>query len=226
MILEATSDMDHIPKPTEALMFVIYLLSIGSLKDDECENTFNEPRGILLSRYSHATQQALINVKYIKSLNLTTLQAYCLFLLAARKHYDAHAFWILTGSAVRIGQRLGIHRDGSSLSLSPFDTEMRRRVWWQIVFLDGFAAKLCGAGYPAWLAKFDTKLPLIIAGATEMLFCCIRYEVSQAIRKANRFGDGHREAHGGPSTFLQVQTSLLKRIKRLMNWKQDFRTST
>ncbi|KAB8300474.1 hypothetical protein EYC80_000643 [Monilinia laxa] len=215
MILEATSDMDHIPKPTEALMFVIYLLSIGSLKDDECESTFNEPRGVLLSRYSHATQQALINVKYIKSLNLTTLQAYCLFLLAARKHYDAHAFWILTGSAVRIGQRLGIHRDGSSLSLSPFDTEMRRRVWWQIVFLDGFAAKLCGAGYPAWLAKFDTKLPLNVsdsdltpdmieppperAGATEMLFCCIRYEVSQAIRKANRFGDGYREAHGGPS---------------------------
>ncbi|KAA8572310.1 hypothetical protein EYC84_002935 [Monilinia fructicola] len=213
MILEATSDMDHIPKPTEALMFVIYLLSIGSLKDDECESTFHEPRGLLLSRYSHATQQALINVKYIKSLNLTTLQAYCLFLLAARKHYDAHAFWILTGSAVRIGQRLGIHRDGSSLSLSPFDTEMRRRVWWQIVFLDGFAAKLCGAGYPAWLAKFDTKLPLNVsdsdltpdmieppperAGATEMLFCCIRYEVSQAIRKANRFGDGHAHDHGG-----------------------------
>lgn len=69
--------------------------------------------------------------------------------MAARKHYDAHAFWILTGSAVRIGQRLGIHRDGSSHNLSPFDTEMRRRVWWQIVFLDGFAAKLCGAGFPA-----------------------------------------------------------------------------
>ncbi|EMR83249.1 putative fungal specific transcription factor domain-containing protein [Botrytis cinerea BcDW1] len=214
MILEATSDMDHIPKPTEALMFVIYLLSIGSLKEDECESTFNEPRSLLLSRYSHATQQALINVKYIKSLNLTSLQAYCLFLLAARKHYDAHAFWILTGSAVRIGQRLGIHRDGSSHSLSPFDTEMRRRVWWQIVFLDGFAAKLCGAGFPAWLAKFDTKLPLNVsdsdltpdmieppperAGATEMLFCCIRYEVSQAIRKANSFGNGGRgHGHGG-----------------------------
>ncbi|TGO82202.1 hypothetical protein BPOR_0892g00020 [Botrytis porri] len=215
MIIEATSDMDHIPKPTEALMFVIYLLSIGSLKDDECESTFNEPKSILLSRYSHATQQALINVKYIKSLNLTSLQAYCLFLLAARKHYDAHAFWILTGSAVRIGQRLGIHRDGSSHSLSPFDTEMRRRVWWQIVFLDGFAAKLCGAGYPAWLAKFDTKVPLNVsdsdltpdmieppperAGATEMLFCCIRYEVSQAIRKANSFGNGgrgHGHGHG------------------------------
>lgn len=218
MILEATSDMDNIPKPTEALMFVIYLLSIGSLKDDECESTFNEPRSVLLSRYSHATQQALINVKYIKSLNLTALQAYCLFLLAARKHYDAHAFWILTGSAVRIGQRLGIHRDGSSHNLSPFDTEMRRRVWWQVVFLDGFAAKLCGAGFPAWLAKFDTKLPLNVsdsdltpdmteppperAGATEMLFCCIRYEVSQAIRKANSFGNGghghgHGHGHGG-----------------------------
>lgn len=85
MILEATSDADRIPKPTEALMFVVYLLSIGSLKDDVCESTFNEPRALLISRYSHATQQASINVKYIKSLNLTTLQAYCLFL--ASSHY-------------------------------------------------------------------------------------------------------------------------------------------
>ncbi|PQE09943.1 fungal specific transcription factor domain-containing protein [Rutstroemia sp. NJR-2017a BVV2] len=203
MILEATSDMNNIPKPTEALMFVIYLLAIGSLKDDECEGMFNEPRAVLISRYSHAAQQALINAKFLKSLNLTSLQAFVLFLLASRRNYDAHSFWVLTGSATRIGQRLGIHRDGSSYNLSPFDTEMRRRTWWQIVFLDGFAAKLSGAGFPAWLAKFDTKLPLNVSdsdltpdmietppereSATEMLFCCIRYEVAQAIRKANTY---------------------------------------
>lgn len=121
--------------------------------------------------------------------------------------------WVLTGSAVRIAQRLGLHRDGSRYKMSPFDAEMRRRTWWQIVFLDGNASKLAGAGFPAWLAKFDTKIPLNIsdsdlspamtepptekAGATEMLFCCLRFEVAQLIRDK---GDRWRTATNNPET--------------------------
>jgi hypothetical protein len=119
--------------------------------------------------------------------------------LAVRKSHDPHTQWVLSGVVVRIAQRLGLHRDGSNLKLSPFDAEIRRRTWWQIVFLDGHASRLAGAGFPTW-AKFDTKPPLNISdsdisptmkdpplekeGATEMIFCCLRYEVGQALRKA------------------------------------------
>jgi hypothetical protein len=119
--------------------------------------------------------------------------------LALRKGYDPQSFWVLTGAAVRIAQRLGIHRDGADHQVSPFDAEMRRRTWWQVVFLDGQSSKLAGAGFPSWLAKFDTKMPLNISdsdlspgmkeipvekeGATEMIFCCLRYEVANALRK-------------------------------------------
>jgi hypothetical protein len=101
------------------------------------------------------------------------------------------------------------------MAVSPFDTEMRRRLWWQIVFLDSQASKLAGAGFPAWLAKFDTQLPLNVSdsdlspgmkerptekeGVTEMLFCCLRYEVAQALRNSGTFiqaGDGCRIASG------------------------------
>jgi len=84
--------------------------------------------------------------------------------------------------------------------MSPFDAEIRRRTWWQVVFLDGHSSKLAGAGFPAWLAKFDTKIPSNISdsdlsptmkepppnkeGATEMMFCRVRYEVAQALRNA------------------------------------------
>ena len=125
--------------------------------------------------------------------------------LAVRRGYDAQSLWVLTGAAVRIAQRLGIHRDGADHHISPFDAEMRRRTWWQVVFLDGQSSKLAGAGFPGWLAKFDTKLPLNISdsdlspgmketpvekeGATEMLFCCLRYEVAEALRKSGGFGE-------------------------------------
>ena len=205
VILDASGDLANVPRATEALMFSIYLIAVTSLKTEECEAMFGEPRSALLSKYSHGTQQALVNAKFLKSLSLYTLQAFALFLLALRRGYDPHTLWVLTGAAVRISQRLGIHRDGADHQISPFDAEMRRRTWWQVVFLDGQASKLAGAGFPAWLAKFDTKMPLNVSdsdlspgmketpvekeGVTEMLFCCLRYEVAQALRKSMRFGD-------------------------------------
>ena len=108
---------------------------------------------------------------------------------------------MLTGCAVRIAERLGLHRDGSIHKLSPFEVEMRRRTWWQIAFLDLFSSKTVGAKYPNWLGKADTKPPLNISdsdlnptmkqppiereGATEMMICCLRCEVAEALRKSH-----------------------------------------
>ena len=79
------------------------------------------------------------------------------------------------------------------------------------MFLDGHSSKLAGAGFPAWLAKFDTRIPLNIGdsdlsptmkdlptekeGATEMLFCCLRYETAQALRAASSLH--HKGGRGG-----------------------------
>ena len=41
--------------------------------------------------------------------------------------------WILNGLAVRIAQALGLHRDGEQLRLSPFQSELRRRLWWNLL---------------------------------------------------------------------------------------------
>ncbi|KAH8668289.1 fungal-specific transcription factor domain-containing protein [Tricladium varicosporioides] len=203
IILDASGDLGSITRPTEALMFSIYFLAVLSLANDECESMFGESRSFLIHKYSHATQQALINSRFMKTLNMTTLQALTLYILGVRKSYDPHSIWILTGVTVRIAQRLGLHRDGSRYDISVFDAEMRRRTWWQIVFLDGHASKLAGAGFPAWLQKFDTNIPANISdsdlspsmkeppvekeGATEMIFCSLRYEVAQALRSAGTF---------------------------------------
>ncbi|KAI9647102.1 hypothetical protein NHQ30_005104 [Ciborinia camelliae] len=95
-----------------------------------------------------------------------------------------------------------------------------------------------------WLAKFDTKLPLNVsdsdltpdmieppperAGTTEMLFCCIRYEVSQAIRKANSFGQGghgHGGGHHGPPSHIPPGSNIIaekdKTIDELETRLQD-----
>jgi hypothetical protein len=95
----------------------------------------------------------------------------------------------LSGAGVRIARRLGLHRDGAILGLPPFETEMRRRIWWTVKSIDARVAELCGARASLDLAG-DTESPLnlndtdIWPGMTEppkertestgMIFCLIR----------------------------------------------------
>jgi hypothetical protein len=80
-ILDASGDLDHVPRHVEALMFAIYFLAVTSLGNEDCEAMFGEPRSTLVAKYSHATQQALINSKFLKSLNILTLQSLLVFLV-------------------------------------------------------------------------------------------------------------------------------------------------
>lgn len=121
--------------------------------------------------------------------------------VSVRLVYDPHALWSLSGIAVRIAQRIGLHRDGSRLGLSVFETEMRRRLWWQVITVDAIIGQMSGFASPI-APHSDTRGPLNVndsdldpdmrespveaAGATEMVFCLTRYEFGQwLLRQAN-----------------------------------------
>lgn len=99
-ILDASGDLRNIPRHTEALMFAIYFLAVSSLRHEDCEAMFGEAKGTLLTKYSHGTQQALINARYLKSLNIFTLQAFILFLVcfsnSLQKFYQENLAEVLT----------------------------------------------------------------------------------------------------------------------------------
>jgi len=68
--------------------------------------------------------------------------------------------WFICGIIVRIAFRMGYHRDPSNFpNISPFDAEMRRRLWCIVVQLDLMSASR--AGLPRTIQKFqyDTKEP-------------------------------------------------------------------
>lgn len=68
----------------------------------------------------------------------------------------------MTGVAIRLAHSFGLHREGSKPNLSPFQTELRRRLWWQIVHLD-IRCSEDRASDPFILPNsFTTKLPLNI----------------------------------------------------------------
>lgn len=62
--------------------------------------------------------------------------------------------------------RLGLHRDGEVTGLPPFETEMRRRLWWQICTLDAQTAQDQGSDPCVLESSFNTKLPMNVSDAS------------------------------------------------------------
>ena len=205
--------MHGVSRGMEAFLFSMYLSAVNSATDAECSNVLGESREALILKYWFGTRQSLINSLWLRSSELMVLQAFVIFLLSVRQMYDPRTLWSLTGVALRIGQRIGLHRDGASLGLPALDTELRRRLWWQILVLDGRMAELSGSGFSVLASFSDTKLPLNVndgdlqpgvidppaahTGATEMIFCLLRYEFGVFFRGAKLGPRGPTSAFDG-----------------------------
>lgn len=117
--------------------------------------------------------------------------------LGIRQYTDPRSLFCLIGIAVRIATRLGLHRDGAQFGIAPFETEIRRRLWWQIVIFDKRIAEITGSSVTALSSSGgDCRLPLNINdtdlnthaksppasyhGPTEMLFALTRIEMTVA----------------------------------------------
>jgi len=208
IIANASSGLDNLGKGTEALLFAMYLAVITSLNPNECKDLLSEDKETALSKYRFATEQALARAGFLNTQERVVLEAFVLFLICVRRHDDTRFVWTLTGLAIRIAQSLGLHRDGEQFGLTPFETEMRRRLWWQVVILDIRAAEDHGTDPSITEQSFDTKLPLNVndvdldpeadvapegqLGCTEQTFCLIRYEVSTTMRRLTYSPPGPR----------------------------------
>lgn len=128
------------------------------------------------------------------------------------KIFDPRTFFSLTAIADRIAKRDRLHHNISCRRISAFTAEMRRRVWWQIVLLDGRAAEVSGAGTSMLSCAWNTKLPLNVneselntetdtlphehERATDMIFCLVRCEIAEFLRQfrsKSGLDDGSRE---------------------------------
>jgi hypothetical protein len=69
------------------------------------------------------------------------------------------ALFSLMGIANRVAERMGLHRDGEVLGLSVLRSEERRRMWWQLQYMELTVANHVGAMSSSVFGKWDAKLP-------------------------------------------------------------------
>ncbi|KAJ0418632.1 fungal-specific transcription factor domain-containing protein [Aspergillus carlsbadensis] len=199
MVEMAQQQPQLVSKADECILFSIYHFAVFSMTEEECITNLGQGRNALLQRYHHAARRAFVNASFLRTTSMSILQALVLFLMPCRHIYDSHTYWILTGIAVRIGQRIGLHRDAEKLNLPPFQVEMRRRLFYHLLPLDSSAAQISGIGISITPGAWDTKLPLNINddelwpemtelpreknGATEMTFCLSRFCVGKHLSR-------------------------------------------
>ncbi|KAG9237384.1 fungal-specific transcription factor domain-containing protein [Amylocarpus encephaloides] len=198
-IRDVQNNMESLSRSTEALMFSIYFATITSMSAEEVKSNFGLSKDLLLKQYRFAVEQGLARAGLLNTNEIVTLQAFVLFLVCVRRHDDTRFVWSMTGLAIRLSQSLGIHRDGSKFDLTPFDIEMRRRLWWQVSILDVRASEDHGSDPSISDYAFDTELPISCndsdidpsaieppvprQGVSEMTFCLIRFEICSLTRK-------------------------------------------
>lgn len=81
-VIAYTSNPDLAPKTMEALMFAIYLMAISSLDDSEVHQRFQATKHELLGQFFAGLQQALINAHFMRNPDVTTLQAFFLYMVS------------------------------------------------------------------------------------------------------------------------------------------------
>ncbi|KAJ9149221.1 hypothetical protein NKR23_g4298 [Pleurostoma richardsiae] len=183
-----------------ALMFAASLAAITSLSELEVLSSFGESRDQLIARYTLGTEQCLAKADVLRTTDINVIQALTIYLETLGLRRGTRVVWSLTGLLIRAAESMGLHRDRPHLSsLSPFETEMRRRLWWHICFLDAKMGDCQVSEVSINEGIFDTReptnlndadidlnmtaVPAAREGFTDMTPCLVRCEIWRLARR-------------------------------------------
>lgn len=210
LLFEINETMDEINPCMDVLKFSICHAAIVDTPPSDLGSL--ESRERQLYKYSCAIKRILEEPEVLASSDIIPLQALVIYLYHNRTD-DEHTRYSLVGKALRMAQFLGIHRDGAILHKPPFETEMQRRLWWNIHRLERRLAENYLEFPFSSEPQFDTLLPTNVndadiapidaeyqkprVGRTEMSFCLVDFEISsltfKLLRQRPSVGTGFHE---------------------------------
>ncbi|KAI9694292.1 MAG: hypothetical protein M1820_009051 [Bogoriella megaspora] len=153
------------PNSLQAKVMAFIFTAVVSMTDEQVMQEFGVQKATLVDTFRLGTEMALSKSNFLRTTKLETMQAFVMYLLPLCRAEVSRAHSALTGTAIRLAECMGIHRDGSLYGLSPVETHIRRLIWFQLCFLD---IRTCEAAGPRPQIRsreeggFDTKFPLNI----------------------------------------------------------------
>ncbi|KEQ64141.1 uncharacterized protein M437DRAFT_13142, partial [Aureobasidium melanogenum CBS 110374] len=148
------------PAPIQAILFAAMFSAAVSLSGDAAASFSDMSKHLLVDRLREMTEFMLSRANLLRTTKVDTMQAFIMYMLPLCRTEISRAHSALVGTAIRLAQCMGLHRDGTTFGLSPVDTHVRRLIWYQICYLDVRTCEATGPRPQIRKDEFDTKLPL------------------------------------------------------------------
>lgn len=146
--------------PIQAVIFAAMFSAAVSLADDVALHLTGMPKAVLKERLQATAEMALSRAHFLRTTKVDTLQAFVMYMIPLCRNEISRAHSALAGTAIRLAQCMGLHRDGSLYGLSAVETHVRRLIWYQLCYLDIRTCEATGPRPQIRKDEYDTKLPL------------------------------------------------------------------
>jgi hypothetical protein len=160
---------------------------------------------------------------------MTLLQALTIYLSVLQHTGETKIAWVLAGVLVRVAAAMKLHIDGSKHAhITLFEAEMRRRLWWQICFVDSRSKALQVSAFNLSQDMFDTeiptntndadidpsmsRLPLPLHGWTDISAFLVRCEIWKLSRQLQSITDINQKREALERSEARINESILRSL--------------
>ena len=149
------------PMPShQAIIFAALFTAAVSMSDEEVSQRFGTSKAALIDSLRSGTEMALSKANFLRTTKTDTMQAFVMYLIPLIRAEISRAHSALVGTAIRLAECMGLHRDGSNYNMTPVDIHVRRMIWHQLCFLDMRTCEATGPRPQIRKDDYDTQFPL------------------------------------------------------------------
>ncbi|KAG9246582.1 hypothetical protein BJ878DRAFT_274233 [Calycina marina] len=185
------------PNSVQTIIFAAMFSGVVSMDESTVVREFGVTKASLVDNFKLGTEMALGRANFLWTTKIETLQAFVMYLIPLCRAEISRAHSVLLGAAIRMGECMGLHRDGETYGMNPLETHIRRLIWYQLCFLDIRTCEAQGPRPTIHRENFDTKFPLNVDDAdlhpyglapvpadrwTDMTFTLMRFEANEMMR--------------------------------------------
>ncbi|RMD43986.1 hypothetical protein DV735_g1142, partial [Chaetothyriales sp. CBS 134920] len=185
------------PPSRQALVFSILFAAVASMSESSVASLFGRPKEVVQAHFRQAVEMALSKAQFLRTTKIETMQALVIYLIPMCRDQMSRAHSVLVGTAIRLGECMGLHRDPADVfGLPAIECHIRRILWFQLCFLDFRTAEIQGPFPSIRREDYDTKFPSNIDDAdlargsvdetatkfTDMTLSRIRFECNEMHR--------------------------------------------
>lgn len=149
------------PVPSQqAVIFAAMFSAAVSMTEEQVTRQFGTSKSALVDSLRSGTEFALSKANFLRTTKTDVMQAFVMYLIPLIRAEVSRAHSALVGTAIRLAECMGLHRDGTHYKMTPIEVHVRRMIWHQLCFLDMRTCEATGPRPQIRKDDYDTQFPL------------------------------------------------------------------